>query len=244
MTYAIVGASSGVGRALALAFARAGHDLVIVSSGQRDIAAMASDLAIRHGRRVLPVAADITDLDTYLPALHQAIDTLGGIDGLLLPVGAVLDDDDVGLGVTAAEWTLRVNFSAVAATALSLLPGLRLRPGATIVGFGSISGSRGRNRNIMYAAAKRALASFFESLRHACAPTTVVVQFYVLGYVDSAMTYGRKTPLRPASPDTLSARVLRDIRRDVGVVYYPGVWRWLTAGLAWLPWRLYKRLSF
>ena len=45
--------------------------------------------------------------------------------------------------------------------------------------------------NVAYSAAKRALASFFESLRHACADTGVAVQFYVLGYMDTEL--GRRT---------------------------------------------------
>ena len=46
MTYLVVGASAGVGRGLAARFAAAGHDLVLVASDERDLAAMAADLGI------------------------------------------------------------------------------------------------------------------------------------------------------------------------------------------------------
>lgn len=244
MTYVIVGASTGLGRALATRFAAAGHDLIIVSSDARDIDATAADLRIRYGRRVIPVAADITASGPYLASLHRAVAALGELDGLLLPVGAVRDDDEGGLDAASAEWIIRVNFSAVAATVTALMPYLQTRGRGTIVGFGSIAAARGRSTNIIYAAAKRGLASFFESLRHRCAGTGVVVQFYVLGYLDTALAYGRPTPVRPASPARLSEHVLRRLGRDVGVVYYPRRWRWLTAVLGLLPWALFKRLRF
>ena len=55
----VVGASAGLGRALAGELAATGHDLVVVSSDARDLAALASDLRIRHGVRVVGVPLDL-----------------------------------------------------------------------------------------------------------------------------------------------------------------------------------------
>lgn len=239
-----MGASSGVGRALAASFAEAGHDLIVISSDARDIAATAMDLSIRHGRQVSPVSADITDIDEYLTKLKRAIAEADCVDGLFLPVGAVLEQDNGELDVAAAEWTMRVNCTAVAATVTTMLPYFLARGCGTIAGFGSVAAARGRRSNVAYAASKRALESYFESLRHRCVGTGVVVQFYVLGYLDTALAYGRRTPLQPAAPEALGALVLRNRGREVGVVYFPNAWRWLTLALRLLPWPIFKRLSF
>ncbi len=69
MTYVIVGASSGLGRAIAEVFAAAGHNLVIVSSDRRDLLALASDLTIRNGVRVVSVEADLGGEGDYLPRI-------------------------------------------------------------------------------------------------------------------------------------------------------------------------------
>ena len=55
----VVGASAGLGRALAEELAATGHDLVVVSSDARDLEALASDLRIRHGVRVVTVPFDL-----------------------------------------------------------------------------------------------------------------------------------------------------------------------------------------
>ncbi len=240
-----MGASAGVGRTLASGLAAGGHDLVVVSSDGRDIAATAADLSIRYNRKVLPVAADVAATEEYIERVRTAVEDMGGIDGLFFPVGAVLDDDDgSSLSVAEANWLTAVNFSSVVATVLTFLPGLLSRPQSCIVGFGSVAAVRGRHRNIVYAAAKRALVGFFESLRHRCAGSSVTVRFYVLGYMDTALAFGRPTLLPKGDPQALSARVIRDLGRDGGVAYYPRAWRFACAVLAILPWPVFKRLSF
>ena len=244
MTYVIVGGSSGLGRALAERFAAAGHDLIVVSSDERDITATAADLTIRHQRRVVPIAADVADLNLYLMKLTAAVDQVNGVDGFLFPVGAVVAADDGGLDASEAEWLMRVNFLSVVATVAAFLPALKARPQATVAGFGSVAAARGRGNNAVYGAAKRALAAFFESLRHVCATSGVSVQFYVLGYLDTNLAFGRGILLPRANPDALSARVLRDLGRDRGVVYYPSFWRYVCFAVQLLPWIVFRRLRF
>jgi NAD(P)-dependent dehydrogenase (short-subunit alcohol dehydrogenase family) len=104
--------------------------------------------------------------------------------------------------------------------------------------------ARGRTRNAAYAAAKRALDAYFESLRHALAGTGVVVQFYVLGYLDTHLAFAHDTPLPRAAPDACAERVFRRRAVDFGRAYYPAYWRPLTAVLRLLPWFVFRRLSF
>lgn len=244
MTYIIFGASAGIGRALADRFAAAGHDLIVLSSDNRDLAAVASDLSIRHGVRVATLTADLAAGDAYLDDLAAEADRCGGIDGLLFAVGAVLPDDDGSLESEKVTWITRANFLSIVTAIARFLPPLRSRPRAVIVGFGSVAATRGRNVNMVYAANKRALESFFESLRRACVGSNITVQFYVLGYIDTSLAFGRRTLLPRADPDLLSARVLRDLGRDIGVAYHPRFWRHVCALLHWTPWLLYKRMKF
>lgn len=243
MSCAIVGASAGVGRALATRFAAAGHDLVLVATDERDLRATAADVGIRYGVRARCIATDAGGDAQCGDRIAAAGADLGGLDAVLFPIGAVSADDRVGMDADRAARIVAVNLGAVVAIASRLLPDLAARPRASIVGFGSVAAARGRGRNVAYAAAKRALASFFESLRHACAGTRVVAQFYVLGYMDTAMADDIRGPIPKGDPHALAARVLRDLHRDVGVAYYPRFWRPVCAGIRHAPWPLFRRLK-
>jgi len=243
LTYLIVGASSGVGRALANRFAVAGYNLVLVSSDERDVAAVSADLSIRYGVRVAAIGADVGVSDSYLDAAVAAADSFGGLDGALFPVGAVSCADDGHLDSREAAWLTRVNFLSVVSAVSRLLPLLRKRPQGMIVGFGSVAAVRGRRSNIVYAAAKRALGSFFESLRHTCAGSSISVQFYVLGFVDTNLAFGRRTLLPRAAAGGLSEKVFRNLHRNVSVVYYPWLWRPVCLVVRWAPLWILNRVD-
>lgn len=244
MTCVIVGASSGLGRALAEIFAAAGYDLVLVSSDMRDLLALASDLTIRNGINVVPVDADLGGEDDYSRRIYEAAHELGDVRGLLFPIGANLGRDNVNIISSEADRLIRVNFSSLVSIIGTFMPIMLSRGSGFIVGFGSIAGSRGRNANVVYSAAKRALSSYFESLRHALVDSDVVVQFYVPGYLETNLAFGIPTKLPKASVKELGKRVLGNLDKDFGVTYYPSFWRGLCLALRLLPWFVFKRLKF
>jgi len=245
VTAVVVGASAGLGRALAAALAAAGHDLVVAASDARDVEALAADLRLRCGVRVAALAVDLGSPEADLEPLARAAESLGGADVLLLPVGwtAEAARDDGTLEPATAERLLRTNFLSVVAIVARFLPELRRRPGARVVGFGSVAGARGRRANLVYASAKRALQTYFEGLRHACADSPVRVQFWVPGYLDTNLAFGRSTPLARADPARFAARVVRRLGDGDLVVYHPGWWRLLCADVQLVPFFLFKRLK-
>jgi short-subunit dehydrogenase len=244
VTAAIVGASAGLGRALAERLAAERRDLVLVASDARDLDALAADLRIRHGVRVRTVAMDLGRAPLQLEPLERAVSELGGCDALLLSAGFTAETDGIDLDPALAERLVLANFLGIATVVGALLPRLRERQRASIVGFGSVAAIRGRGANVVYAAAKRALHSYFEALRHASAGSGVRVAFYVLGYLDTSLAFGRRRLVPRADPARLAARVVRELGRREGVVYYPAAWRVVAAALPLVPFALYKRLKF
>lgn len=244
MSHLILGASGGLGRALCYRFAAKRHDLVIVASDDRDLKAMKSDLELRFDVRVIPVAADVCYERGYADKLQAAVAQVSPIRGLLFPIGTVVSQDTGILDRESAERMVRVNFLSVVDTVALFLPSLRSSSRGTIVGFGSIAAVRGRGANAVYSASKRALESYFESLRHICATTGPIVQFYVLGYLDTSLSAGRTRVFPKANPARLADRVARDLDRDIGRVYFPWYWRPLSSALRWTPWFLYRKMRF
>jgi short-subunit dehydrogenase len=244
LSHLVLGASGGLGRALCDRLAAARNDLVVVASDERDLKAMKSDLELRFDVRVIPVAADVCDPIGYGERLQAAVAQVSPLRGLLFPIGAVLSGDAGTLDRDSAERLVRVNFLSVVDTVALFLPSLRSGHGSAIVGFGSIAAVRGRGANAVYSASKRALESYFESLRHICATTGPNVQFYVVGYLDTSLSAGRTRVFPKASPARLAHRVVRDLGHDIGRVYFPWYWRPLCSALRWTPWFLYKRMRF
>jgi NAD(P)-dependent dehydrogenase (short-subunit alcohol dehydrogenase family) len=240
-TYLIVGGSSGLGRALAERFARAGHALVLVSSDLRDTSALASDLGLRYRVSVTPVLCDLAQPRLDFGAIDAALAALPPLAGVLLPAGMNRADDRPGQAPEAFDAITSVNYASPSKIVDHYLPMLRAK--GHIVGFGSVAAVRGRTRNAAYGAAKRALAAYFESLRHAVGASGVVVQFYVLGYLDTHLAFGHDTPLPRAAPEACAERVFRRRERDFGRAYFPSYWRPLCFVLRLLPWFVFRRLS-
>ena len=243
-TYLIVGGSSGLGRALAERFAAGGYALALVSSDARDTEALAADLRLRHRVEVAAVVCDLARREVDLGAIDRALERLPPLEGVLIPAGMNRDDDRPGAPLDQFEALLAANFYSPCRIVDHYLDRLRGAPNALIAGFGSIAAVRGRTRNAAYSAAKRALASYFESVRHALRDTPVHVQFHVLGYLDTNLAFAQDTKLPRASPVKCAERVFRLRHADVGVTYYPHYWRPLCAVLRLLPWFVFRKLSF
>lgn len=241
MAYVIIGASGGLGRALADRLAADGHHLVLVARDGEALAVLAGMLHDRHDIETEIVAADVSADSAYLERVAAAARAHGGIEGLLLPIGLALRD---GLGTEPA--TLRelagTNFLAVVEAITVLWPDL-VEGKATVVGFGSITGVRGRTRNFVYGAMKRALQSYFESLRLAARGTSVTVQFWLLGFLDSGVMAMERTPLPKGDPERLADRLVRSLGRDQGPAYFPRWWRWIALLLRLTPWPIYARAA-
>jgi short-subunit dehydrogenase len=150
VTALVIGASSGLGRALANQLALHKHDLLLVASDVRDLEALAADLMLRNDVAVHTLALDLgreTDPGVRIAA---ALDAMPPLCALLLPIGASREDDDFSLDASRIGQLLAINLHAPLAIVHALLPKL-LESRGVIVLFGSIAAVRGRGRNVVYA---------------------------------------------------------------------------------------------
>jgi short-subunit dehydrogenase len=200
-TAVIIGASSGVGRALAEVLAERQTDLIVAATDRRDLEALAADLALRWGVKVHPLALDLADPSfDSAPVCKQCVSLLGRIDALLVPAGYVSPQDDRLPSLSLLEATVRINYTGPAALIAEFARLFERQGRGCIVGFSSIAAAVPRRRNMVYASAKAALEAYLQALRHYFAGSRVIVQVYALGYVDTAMTYGQRLLLPSVAP--------------------------------------------
>jgi short-subunit dehydrogenase len=238
----IVGATSGLGRALSRALAERGDDLVLVGRDPADLRAEASHLHTVYGVAVATVAADAAVPDQFVDKVTDTTGAFGGIRMVLFPIGMSRPDDVAASPLSQTRMILDVNFTSVSTLIEALLPRF-LGGEGVIVGFGSVAAVRGRSTNVVYSAAKRALESYFESLRHRLSGTQVLVQFYRLGYLDTQQSFGKRLFLPKAAPELIARDVARNLYRDLGVTTRPKIWCFLTPIARLMPWWLFKRLK-
>jgi short-subunit dehydrogenase len=218
---AIIGGTAGLGRALAEEAARRRHHLLLVSSDQRDLNAMAAHLRLVYSIEVDTLSWHFAPEGPPVHEFVTSMQSLGPIDSILFPIGAVRPDDTPELEGNSARAIMEANYMAVADIVSALLPYFRSRNAGWIVGFGSVASVRGRSRNVFYAASKRALLSYFESLQCVLVGTGVRAQFYVLGYIDTPRIAADNL-LLPKWPVTRTAcAVFSNLNLDKRIIYYP-----------------------
>lgn len=242
MTCVIVGASSGLGRALAEEYAARGHDVVVTARDERDLASLVEHLRIRHGVSAAFLSLDLAREELPLAQLDALLDGMPPLDALLLPAGMNDGADAVGLAPDVLETLTRVNYLSACKLINHLLPRIEANAGS-VTGFGSVAGTRGRTRNAAYAAAKRALESYFDSLMHRAVGAGYHCQFYVLGYIDTNLSFTEDLPLPAADPASLARAVYRRRHRTLKR-FLPGFWYIPCKIIQLLPAKLFGRLSF
>jgi NAD(P)-dependent dehydrogenase (short-subunit alcohol dehydrogenase family) len=238
VTGLVIGGSAGLGRCVAERLARAGLPVIVASTDHRDAGAVAADLSLRYGVATGAITIDLAESCDF-NALDAAIARLGSVNVVVFAAGDVSDGDLFPVESALAERLTRVNFLAIALYIDHLRP--KLERGSTIVGIGSIAAFRGRRRNVVYSASKRALASLFESLS-ADVPNDVRVHFYHVGYLDTNMSFGRTLPLAAASADELAARIVRNRFKPSGVFFYPRYWFLIRPVLKMVPRAAWRRM--
>jgi short-subunit dehydrogenase len=241
VTAVIVGASSGLGRALASELAARKTDLLLVASDVRDLEAIAADLQLRHGVTVRGLAIDVGHEADPAARIAAMLDGMAPLSALLLPIGVSCEDDDLTLDARGIGELLAINLHAPLAIVHGLLPMLLDTRGVVVL-FGSIAAIRGRGRNVVYAGAKRALISFHESLRQRYRPDELRVQFYQLGFLATNLTYGLRLPMRALDPAVVARTVVRRMDAGSAFRYTPRRWWLLAIVLRALPWALYRRV--
>lgn len=174
----VTGASSGIGLAIALELARAGHQVFGVARGSRGL----NDLRAAHPA-ITPIALDVTDREAAHAALAGLqIDVLVNNAGMMPPLGSFAD-----MSQSDIDTALEVNLSAVIALTRQVVPQMRARGRGDILFTGSAAAHATFPNMAVYAATKGAIASFAAALRADLSPHGIRVTEIVPGRVETGL---------------------------------------------------------
>tara|TARA_E500000178_G_C17028701_1_gene759363 strand:- start:2049 stop:2792 length:744 start_codon:yes stop_codon:yes gene_type:complete len=243
MSYLIIGASSGLGRDLAYTFAEKKNDLILVSRDEKDLTATKSDLEIKHKINVKILNFDYSSFKEINSHLFSDQKLFQNLKGILFPIGHMYENDGIDLDIEKIQSIIFSNYLSTVYTVSKLKKILILNQDTTIVGFGSISSLIGRQINSNYAAAKRALESYFESLAFEFKKSEINVQFYMLGYLDTNLAFGKNLKLPKGSTKKLSKIVFKNRKVKYKKTYFPFFWILITFLLKIIPFSILLKLN-
>jgi NAD(P)-dependent dehydrogenase (short-subunit alcohol dehydrogenase family) len=221
----ITGASSGLGEAIAVEFARRGYAIAIAARRVERIEALAGRLHSQGAATVLTVALDVTDFASIDAALDRAAREFGRLDIVVANAG-VGYSLPVGRGkFEQVRQTIDTNLTGAIATLEFALPRLRAQGGGQLVAITSVAGSRGMPFMGAYSAAKAGLHRYVQALRAEVKHEPIVVTELAPGYIDTDMNRGVKSRPFVIPLEKGGALLARMIEQGVGHRYVP-VWPW------------------
>jgi short-subunit dehydrogenase len=245
----ITGASSGIGEALARAFAAAGHPVTLVARRAAELERVAAGLS---GAEVRTLPADLAVLDGLAGLVERAEAGLGPIEILVNNAGTQIVAPTEKIASADAERLMALNVLAPFRLVRLVLPGMLARQRGVIVDISSLSALTTPPGMYYYGASKAALAAASESLRAEVRGRGVHVVTVYPGPIKTEMEsaararYDKPAPPMPSgTTDELARRVVRAVaRRKPRVIYprffglartFPGISRWVTDLMSPMP---------
>lgn len=193
-TMMITGASSGIGRAVAVEMARRGYDLALTARRQDALEALREEIrSVDPGRRVEVRTLDVTDYDAVPRVLGELAGALGGLDIVFANAGIALGGRIGGDAFGAHRKTVEVNTIGAMATIDAAVAHFRERGHGHVVATSSVAAFRGLPANSAYSASKAALTTYMEALRAEVYGEDIDVTVLHPGFID--------TPLNDSLPN-------------------------------------------
>lgn len=217
---AITGASSGIGRATALALARQGCSVVLAARRLEKLEAAASSCRA-FGVRAQAVVTDVSDPIACLKFIQQAITEFGTVDLLVNNAGFAIFDPIVSANPEEMRAMMQTNFFGAVYCTQAVLPHMLEKGSGAIVNVASIAGLMGYPRMGLYASTKFALVGFSESLRVEVAPRGITVSMVCPGTTETEFfTHAERGKMPGAArlilgikPETVADAIVRAAQR-------------------------------
>lgn len=239
----VVGASSGIGEALARRLVAEGCRVALVARRGDVLAEICGALnAGADEVRALAYVHDVRDCDAAGELFERIVGDLQGLDVVVYAAGAMPS-------VAEDEYDFRKDRQMLEVNTLGALSWLNLAAGrfekqraGCIVAISSISGDRGRRKNPAYAASKAAVNTFMEALRNRLSRYGVRVVTVKPGYVDTPMTRGKEV-FWMISAEEAAAAIWKAIRGGSQTVYVPRRWGAVGFVIRHIPSFIFRRMS-
>lgn len=193
----ITGASSGIGRGLAVELGRRGAKLGLVARRHELLQEIAAEISSENKDtpEVLLLPADVADADAMRVAGLRLSSEFGKVDVLIANAGTGVTNSGAEFDASALSSVINVNVIGAANSVAAVLPEMVARGSGHLVVISSLAAYRGLPKSAAYCASKAGVSAMFESLRLDLGPRGIDVTIIHPGFIRTPLTAGRKARL-------------------------------------------------
>jgi len=242
----IVGASDGIGAALARQLTREGYTLALLARRKDRLKSLCDEINKSMGdTRALPYVHDVADYEEVPDLLRRIVADLGGLDAIVFTAGVNYPPGLNNYNFDGDRRMIEVNVIGAMAWLSPVAELFQNAKAGLIVGIGSVAGDRGRIGNPGYNTSKAALGTYLESLRNRLTRHGVNVLTVKPGFVKTDMLKAAQggTPFA-ISPEKAANDIYRAMRSRRQMIYTPFIWRYIMFVIQHVPSVLFRRMSF
>jgi short-subunit dehydrogenase len=243
----IIGASDGLGAALARRLAREGYTLALVARRQEKLEALCSEInGSRASKCAYAYTHDVHEYEQVPALLRRIVADLGGLDLVIFAAG--VNDPPGGPDKYNFENDRRmieINLIGAMAWLSPVAEMFQSARAGQIVGIGSVAGDRGRVGNPGYNTSKAGLATYLEALRNRLTRQGVNVLTVKPGFMRTEMLKAAQgaTPFA-ITPETAAEDIWKAMKKRRQVIYTAPIWRWIMLVIQHAPSVIFRKLSF
>ena len=242
----ILGATKGMGRAVARALIERGDNVLLLGRDEVELSKSAKDLEQR-AKRTTSVSYALCDLEQpegFGQALDAAERALPGYDTVLVSAGLFATQTELEQDPAYLQRLLTVNYVNTVLFCEEARKRLLSRGGGTLGVWSSVAGERGRKPVVLYGSSKAGLSAYLEGLDHKFRAQGLRTICIKPGFVKTSATDGLKPPPFAGEPEGVARDVLRALDAGSPVLYTPRMWALVMLVIRWLPRFVMRRIGF
>lgn len=231
----LTGASSGIGAALALEYAKTGAKLALTARRLDLLEKVKADCE-KVGAKVSVYQCDVTDHQAVQKTVAEIYKNFGQIDMVIANAGVSGSFKAEKLQAEAATQIIDVNVNGLINTVAAVLPKMLERNSGTIVGVSSLASYISFPQSYIYCGSKSAVSAILSGLRLELLKTNIQVTTICPGYIRTDMTAANRFHMPfLMDVDVAARRIVRAVQRGAAVYDFPQRMRWIIRIASCLP---------
>ncbi len=242
MRIVVVSATSVIALACVKNWASNGnHEFVLLGRSNERLAATATDLSIRFPNSKFEFETVDLQSSTSIAAMVTKC-AKSAIDLVLVAQGSLTEQKQASTDLSYLQSELQLNAVSVAVVTEGFAGALAVQGSGTIGVIGSVAGDRGRAYNYSYGSSKTLIENYTQGLQQRFAASEVSVCLIKPGPTKTPMTVSHKGKM--ADPNAVAKVIVHGLSLRRRVIYAPSLWRYIMLVVRFIPFTIFKRLSF